>query len=483
MNIKEGTKISPELFYDQYDVSFPSYNFRNVYPANGGARTVTVTSVGELQKTVFNIPAEDVNLGYSYLEYDLNIPDQGAPAGGREMYACTFKDVYGEYDSVIYNDTGSQNIVEMRNLNLYNSVMNRIDTTPKDLEYAEGMNGLERSDDIVAAGTLVNYDVAGAKSRRFDNTNNALPYKDVRSLQYGPPGDGAGAGSFTIKRRITLAELCGEHSFFGYQKDWIFPQETYLTINWSGNRIGFKFDAATRAGGPPAVTVIDHTVNNAALVGNITITNLVLKLAVQTNQELIAALKQRVAAGMTLPIPYTKVHLITGSGGSQATCNLTLDAGQHGKKIKRLIYVPFRHAVPAGSSYLMYDHRNNQNRLVLSNYYTELDNAKLQRDIIVTSGDGVANVDDYMLHRKLLQNTTYFTRNSYNFYWFHMEAFDDIVTNEDHQGAINTKGWNLIKPTIWSLNKTNGTNEIIQNMVIVQGFKLLTVNSASFIVV
>src|SRR5690606_29892330 len=124
MALVENTKVSTELNFGQRESSYPVYHYRNVYPANGAVRTFPITSAGEKQTTIFNIPAEQVNMGDSYLEYSLVVPAQGAA-----QFTWLYKDVYGEFDSIIYRDTGSQYLAEIRNLNLHNSVVNRLETS------------------------------------------------------------------------------------------------------------------------------------------------------------------------------------------------------------------------------------------------------------------------------------------------------------------------------------------------------------------
>ena len=459
MALVDNTKVSNELNYHERESSYPVYHYRNVYPANGGSRTVILTSAGATQNTISNIPAEQDNVGLSYLEYTLTIDAQGAG-----NYAWVFNDVYGEFDSILYRDTGNQYLQEIRHLNLYNQVMNRLDVSNEDLIYNDSLNGLEVS----------NAPLSDVKSVRFNGQSNSLGYKEVRGMRRS-----ALNSALAIRRKVYLKDLSGKHSFCGMAKDSLLPQETYLDIQWIGNRVGFLGTSA-----------VDPTVGNAVLANNITISNLVLKLAVQQNPDLIAEMKQRVASGLTIPIPWVRVHTLTdSSNGASAVYNLTLDAKQHGQKVKRLIYVPF---VNNASGCHLYNHSNDtvyndalynggnvQTAPRISNYQTELDNRKLQRDSLrVSSTDN----DDYMIHKRLLKNTTYYNQDVFNTYWVHIDAFDYPNSNDNEDGSIYVDGYELDKPTIWSVNNLTKTTAQFLNMAIVQGMKLLTISPTSFIV-
>lgn len=137
MSVVNDTKVSEQINYHKLQSSHPVYQYRNIYPANGGSRTVTLTSGGAVQNTIFNIPAECINMGESYLEYLLTVPAQGAG-----NFGWIFHDTCGEYSDVLYRDTGSQNIVELRYANIYQHVMNRINYSKQELEYNDSLQGL-----------------------------------------------------------------------------------------------------------------------------------------------------------------------------------------------------------------------------------------------------------------------------------------------------------------------------------------------------
>ena len=459
MALVENTKVSNELNFGERESSYPVYQYRNLYPANGARRFVELTSAGETQATIFNIPAEQVNMGESYLEYDIEVQGQGALT-----YAWLHRDVFGEFDSVIYRDTGSQFLTEVRNLNLYHSVISRLDTSLEDLLYNDEVNGLSISRATANA----------AENKRFDNTNMNIPLHEPMTFAVSAVGANAGTftdpavGTISLKRKIYLKDLTGKHSFLGMAKDNLLPQETYLEIGWIGNRIGFQGTSNT-----------DPNAGVDVLEGTITINNITLKLAVQTNQDIVKEMKQRIANGLSITIPWVRVHALTGNVGAQATYNLTLDNKQHGQKIQRLIYVPFASANPANNArHTAYDHRNIPlTAPKLLTYNTELDNRKLQRDIL-----NIANNDDYMIHKKVLKNTTYLNKNIYGHYWVHIDTFDYPETNKNDDGSIYTDGYTLDKPTIWSVNKYSGSNAAIYNFAIVQGLKQLAINSTSFVV-
>jgi hypothetical protein len=464
MSIVDGTKINPSLNYKQIDSSRPSYNYRKVFPANGGNTSFNLTSAGATQNTIFNIPPEVCNLGESYLEYLITVDAQGAG-----NYFWQFKDTYGEFDYVLYRDTGSQNIVENRFTNLYTHIMNRLNISDADLNYHDDMQGMVRTN-------ALNSDV---KSVRFDATNTSLAFKEPQHMAVS-----ANNTAFLIPRRVYLKDLIKD-SFFGMAKNNVMPVETYLEFNWIGNRFGLLGTSAT-----------DPTVGCAVVAGNIAISGLVFRLAYETNQSLIGEMKSAIAGGLTIPIPWARVYTLVASSAAPWVYNLPLDNKQNGRKIKKIVYAPFATAPAAGSEYRLYDHCNSATvgggagtqtvarNTKVSTYHTELDNMKLQRDIIQCPVSSTSTLhDDYMIHKDLLRNTTYYNQLMYNFNFVHVDKFDYSASNENPEGNVFVDGFDLVKPVNYSVVVDTGTATAINNVCVVVGQKLLSINASSFAVI
>jgi hypothetical protein len=480
------TKVNPALNFRQMESSAPSYQYRNIYPANGGSRNILLTSAGELQNTIFNLPVEVDNLGESYLEYTLNIVDQGLVAGNQNIYPWLFKDTYGEFNDILLRDTGSMNIVELRNANLYSNLMNRINTSKKELEYNDDMNGL----------VVSNAPLTDAKNKRFDNNTASLAFKEPQALQVGTLStNSTTVYSLSVPRKVYLKDICPD-SFFGMAKNSLFPVETYLDINWIGNRLGY--------GG---TSQVDPTAGNQALISQVftgtilgtyavCLSGLVLKLAVETNQELIRAMKMEVAKGLTIPIPWVKVHTLQAASAAPYVYNLPLDNKQHGRKIKEIVYAPYAAAPAVGSSYRLYDHCNNAilgtgatvqsvaMNTKVSTYQTSLDNQYLQRDIVQCPISATSQLhDDYAIHKKILKNTCYFNQPIYNNYWFDMDKFAYIDSNDNEEGSVYVDGFDLVKPVNYVVDVKSGTTTAINNVCVVVGQKLLSITSSSYAVI
>jgi hypothetical protein len=156
----ENTKVSNELNYHAKDESMPSYIYRTIFPWNGGSRNVTLGSNAITQNTIFAIPTEVVNLGESIIEYDEYLEDSGL-----NNFNWLFDDVDGEFDSILYRDSGSQNIVEMKVFqNYYQKVMNRLTYDKESLEYNDALSGF----------SMTNAPLTDVASKRFDNTTVPL---------------------------------------------------------------------------------------------------------------------------------------------------------------------------------------------------------------------------------------------------------------------------------------------------------------------
>jgi hypothetical protein len=463
------TKISSALNFHKENASFPYYHYRKLYPANGQATTIYLQDNGTTQNVLWNIPTEVINMGETYLEYYLDIVDQGA-----NNYACIFKDTYGEYDSVLYRDTGNQYIVEDRFTNIVNHIENRLYTSDDELRFNDDLHGLVRTNALLS----------DVKSKRSDNSINSLAMIEPQHIQFSPIGTNAAAVSLTIPRKIYLKDLVKE-SFFDMAKNFILPVESYLDINFVGNRIGHLCTSA-----------VDSTQGNAVLAnqtiaGNtyaVAIRGLVLNLALEQNQDLVVEMKKQVKSGLSVPIPWKKAHSVASSQAAPFTFNQTLDSKQHGRKIKDIVYAPMAYNPAAGSKYLTYNHVNNASandaaHVKLSTYQTSLDSAKLQRDIIQCPTAANLNLhDDWMLHKRLLKDSCYFNQPMYNYNWIHVDKFDFEQLNHSKDGSIMVDGYDLVKPTTYTVDVLTGCTSQVQNFLIVHGQKLLTITESSFVV-
>lgn len=476
MSIVDSTKIDAALNYKTLESSEPTLHYRKVYPANGGTRTVQLTN-SSTQNMIFNIPVEVVNLGESYLEYIENVASQ------TNLYSVLFKDVHGEIQDVLYRDTGSQNIVEARNVNLHSHVMNRLEVSQDKLKYSDEL------DMIVPT----NAPLSDVKSKRFDNTVCSRAYDEVQHLEWSALG--ADALSFNVARpkKIYLKDLVRK-SFFSMAKNSLLPVETYLDITFSGARVGFGCTSAT-----------DPTQGNAPLAsaalaaigtGCVVLTSCVLNLAYETNRDIVEGMKQKVAGGMTIPIPWTRLHQIPSGAAAPFTYNLPLDVKQHGQKIKEIIYAPFTTGIVDATTRLLYDHCNNGSAAInskVTTYQTSLDNQYLQRDVVncpfytiatpAATAAALALHDDYAIHRKILDNTTYLNQPAYSFNWVHIDRFGYSKSNDNKEGNIYVDGFDLVKPINYNVNVLSGAAVAINNVCIVNGQKLLSITQTSYAVV
>jgi hypothetical protein len=457
--IVESTKLDPSLNFRtlQSTRSFPQY--RKVYVANGGTRTLYLTANGASQNVIFNIPAECINLGESYLEYVIRSPRQG---GG--YYAWMYKDVHGEFDSIMYRDTGSMALVDIKNLHLYNQITNRLNFSDEDLEYNDNLCGL----------VPTNAPLTDIKCIRFDGTSCSLAYKEPQQMALI---SGADAQSDALPKKVYLKDLVRD-SWFGLAKNQIMPIETYLEINFSNNRgrIGFRSTSAVNPS-TGAAELVDFAGGANDKEKYLYIDELCLNLCVEQNQALVSMLKAEVAKGFNVPIPWVRVHQLASTAGENFVYNLPLDNKQHGQRIKRIIYAPLSSSNTAN---LLYDHRNT-NGSKIEQYQTELDNQKQQRDVVYVSG---TRNDDYMYHKRLLKNTLYYNQPIYNQNWIHCDSFDyGEIHDKSGGGHIMVDGLLLDKPMTWTFNSIKNTNASYLNTAIVVGMKSLQVNASSFVVV
>ena len=68
--------VSNELDYKSYDVSHGSYQYTQLTPINGTNSTVTVTTGGG-QESIWEVPMQVINLGKSFMRFDISAPAVG----------------------------------------------------------------------------------------------------------------------------------------------------------------------------------------------------------------------------------------------------------------------------------------------------------------------------------------------------------------------------------------------------------------------
>lgn len=457
MSVVNSTKLDPALNFRQLDSSKSSPMYRKVYPANGGVRNFILPYSGAIQPAVFNIPVEVVNMGESYLEYDYKIPAQGGAT-----YIWMYRDVHGEFDSVLYRDTASQNIVDCKNCHIYQQITNRLNVSDQKLKHNDVLHGLYPTNALLS----------DVKSVRADGTACSLAFVEPVTIENITSGAAGVSDSNLIRKRIYLKDLIPD-SYFGLAKNQLLPVETYLEINFSNaqGRIGFTSLSAVNPSSTPAAFTVEQT------AGTNGITGLCLNLCVEQNQDLVKAMKMEVAKGMVLPLPVIKLHsLSVGATTGSYTYNLPIDNKQHGRKIKRIIYAPLYSAPAVNQNY---NHSNIGGSKIVS-YQTELDNAKLQRDTLE-----VKNYQDYMNNRPLLKGSCIYNQAIYNQNWVHVDSwsYDDKHSEQVGGGAIMTDGLVLNKPMTYTFNAIESNNgSIWSNTAIVCGLKDLVISATSFLV-
>lgn len=226
---------------------------------------------------------------------------------------------------------------------------------------------------------------------------------------------GNAVGALTLYRDLRLGYLL--NTIFSLDKTLLFPEVLVMRVIFNSTKLGWK---ATNANDPVTGAV--------ALASAITVANLNLLLAVDQSQEVVNSLADKVKSGFNMMIPFVHRYKNNLNGDSQSV-SIRMNRG-HGAVCKKIIHAVFHNTESANT---MYDHSNigaNANTaLRVSEYYTMLDNSRLQQiNLRATLNYG----EDYLYHKKMLKGSVLQNQQIYSYNWFHCDSFENQIAPVDN---------------------------------------------------
>lgn len=379
-----SVQVAEALDYTPKEFSAGNYVLRNVNPENGQPVIQLTSTIN----TDFLLPTVVCNLSESSLDFNYVITE--AAAG----YTNLHNGFLNEIDGIILSTASGVRLCELNEVSAYTKLVWRPETDFQDFlsfprldvqvdvaTSARAGQKFEQTKIISANGTAANVNAGGLHALAIDGSssenddNNILAVSNMRST--GVLRDGGGAGNQAVRVSLPLKLLYG--TIFAQNKDLYFKGEQLrLTVRWN---LGIKwaFSGAAALG----VAGIDNAIAP-------TISNVVLRLAVEKNEPLVNSLIQQVnsAEGINIRIPFTYSYKSTGSAGASVQNNVIrrLNRG-HGSKLKR-IFSGLGMATQTGNRYCCF---NNHTTLLWDSYRTYLDSRPLQDDVLTNS--------DYMAFR------------------------------------------------------------------------------------
>lgn len=195
------------------------------------------------------------------------------------------------------------------------------------------------------------------------------------------------------------------NTLLSLDKTIMFPEIMNLRIVWNATPKIYYYnnDAKSTGGGTLAVAG-----------GNITVSNLKLFLAVETREDVINSLRQKISSpeGMSILMPYVHSYKTNLTSTSQNVV-LKFDRG-HGQRLQKIYHSLFNNTESKNTAY---DNDNRSDAKLLS-FHTTLDGQRLQEFDVDTSV-----YEDYMLLKDKLKGSVLMNSDIYQYNWFWCDDF------------------------------------------------------------
>lgn len=358
-----------------------------VHQQTGGQAITITTSSSE---SIFELPAQCINLSKSSISYMTVTPDPGATVKVNWL----FRDVIAHIRQIQLYTRGGTFLCDINNVDKYSSVALKVDQLARDTPTTDLADPDTRADTFGcrASSAQSNYTPAGEN----------IPGQDTAQfLQIGQDSTAT-----VSNMNVPLSLFKG--TIFELDKDLFFNEVVLLKVTWNDYLShGFFSESLTAP-----------QTNAAAIAANIAVTKLTLYVAVETNPIICAGIIGRVQSGtFVMNIPY--VHGYKTNAGSTSAQNVSIRLNRaHGKFLKKIYHILY-HATESVAT--RYNHSNIAGA-ICSQYYTAVNNRRRQEFNVL-----VADNDDWVLNREYFKGTLLSDANNYRTSWFIMDKFDDML--------------------------------------------------------
>jgi len=242
---------------------------------------------------------------------------------------------------------------------------------------------------------LISSVTAGSVAIRPVGGNASLNYLENSYLEVGTT-----TNSPSIDISLPLSMI--KNSIFDIDKDLYFNEIMILRLVWgAAAKVGFTSASASDPTSSP-VSYIACDVQNVYLF-----------LATERNQEIVDELKEEVMSnGLSIPIPFVYSFKTVNSASTNQSSTLRITRG-HGTRLLKIYHSMFTQNETLNTAY-----QNTQSATTLQNFYTQLDNYRLQ-DFNVN----LALYDDWAVIQRKLEKSITFNSNIYRYNWFWLDDF------------------------------------------------------------
>ncbi len=415
------------------------YRLRKV-PLNnitGSSVTLSATATTLVE---WKIPARTVfNPARSFIDYQTLFA-----AAGIGNYTWAFDDTFEICGSIQFCNASGIYLTDLQYASNYVSAARKIDTETRDYLSLDFTNALHKHEDVPTTNYFPPKATAPGASNVY-GASNAVQGAALTLLEPRYARISAANAVMTVGKSVPLAAFT--HTALGMDKDMIFGEDIYIRMQIApSNKVGWVGTSAT-----------DPAAGAVVLATQPIVSQLYLQLAVQTDEVLRSSVEAKfLAGGMSFLIPYVygwRNSTLSGVASIQIQLN-----NQYGKRLKRLLHIPF------GSSEtlnLSYDHQN-MNGGKITKYQTFLDSQPLQDaqlSCLQPVAGGERGMDDWRENRELVRDSALFSSAPYYYNWFHIDSFSQPKSGKVMVPEENIlEGLDLSMPRAWTITATTAVD-------------------------
>jgi hypothetical protein len=458
----DGTIYSEEITYNRPKRAHGDYQYTKLYQLSGGtSQVVNVTGISE---STFEIPGNQViNLARSYIRFDVRYP-----AGADATYQRVSVLGLPMFERVQFNTKSGTVLADCNQIPAYLATVGPYHTSLHDMRARDkfypnlpGSNGSMFVDPGAVLGlvparirndfNLANY--GGAAGAQFTGlaeveiqpptlASGAVgiwtePTDEVPSFVRGVQALAATpAGAVSMSYVVPLSTLIPD-SLLSMNRDLYFAESMHLTINWAGSSSYVSIGTSATV---PATGNVPTTL--APVVSNYN-----LYVATEQSTDVIMKLRNKVRTGdgLQLIIPYVNCYKLS-LGNTTSDSVQTRISSAHGHNLLRIWTAAFAGggAEPNTGFYSL--NHSNQNDLMISNLYDELDSIRLESRTLTSDND-----DLYLALRDRLQGSLIHNSQLYKQHQVWLRDFTGLQTVDMIENNCNSDGLSLGAERIYSV--------------------------------
>ena len=361
-------------------------------------------------QTTINVPSEVFNIGDSVISGSISIP---APTAGN--YIWYYADQAAEIQHIQYFSQSNQMICDLDYMGNYYHVVNKKETSLSDYLTYDPLNRFSPSNCLVNTVPALRNSIAGGVSSNIPSPSS-VNFTEPAYFQVGALG-----AAVTYPFQLPLRYF--KNTFLEVQKSIYMPNISYMKIFFS--QVQKVCYMSTSNASPSAGTPVAW----APLTGgnNVTVANLSLFLAVETNKNVRAEKMAEVMrpGGMKMFIPFTMCYRNSNTGTIQ-NINIPIDSGS-GRSIRKIIHTIYNGTEQCDTAYDCSNiaNGNAQNPQKALVFYTSYNSTRIQNlNIDTTAATGTFL--DYLLQKRNLKGSVLQNYNSYGYNWYWEDDFSGV---------------------------------------------------------